>query len=179
MGCNQSTEADIKNSKNDTRSKAQPTSNQQPGQSSQTPSKQIGVPAKDSEDGQPQEFSYSKLRELDNDYFKDIIDRTAQKFIDVSMTGSDGGKDAYIGRDKDYSAQIKDTKITKPATLTGLPHLSQACQVSNLHNLLSQPVPFDNELMSNYTNSILNSLNNIAVKDCGELVVFFGNSLKN
>ncbi|KAM9956591.1 hypothetical protein ACTFIR_003312 [Dictyostelium discoideum] len=174
MGCVVSKSDDIKN-ENESRQRNQASSSQQPS-SSQTPSKQIGIAAKDSEE-QPQEVSYSQMRELDNDFFKDIIDRTAQKFIDVSMVGPDG-KDSFLDREKDYSAQIKDSKLLKPTSLTSLPRLSQQCQMSNLQNLLSQPTTFDNELMSKYTTSISENLNGIHVKECGELVVFFGNSLK-
>ncbi|EGC33371.1 hypothetical protein DICPUDRAFT_88812 [Dictyostelium purpureum] len=173
MGCFMSKVNDNKN-ENDARSRNQASSSQSTSSSAQTPSKQINIQPKEEEN--QQEVSYSQMRELDNDYFKDIIDRTAQKFIDVSMVGPDG-KDPF-DKEKDYSSQIKESKIHKPVALTALPRLSQHCQTSNLHNLLSQPTNFDSELMNRYSNSILESLNNIHVKDCGELVVFFGNSLK-
>jgi len=115
------------------------------------------------------------MREQDNDFFKGIIDKTAQKLIDVSMAGPDG-KD-YIDKGKDYSTQIKTSTISKPTGLTSLPHLSAACTTSNLQNLLSQPAHVDNEI-SRYTSNIVDALNNVNVKDCGELVVSFANSLQ-
>ncbi|GAM27710.1 hypothetical protein SAMD00019534_108860, partial [Acytostelium subglobosum LB1] len=169
MGCNQSKNED--NQKADER-KRNPDVKEPI--SAQTPSKQIGVPIKEEE--QP-DVSYSQMREMDNDYFKDIIDRTAQKFIDVSTVGPEAA-DVFLEREKDYSSQIKETSIGKSSILYSLPHLSQSCQMANLHNLLSQPVPFDNELMTKCSSSISSAIGNIHVKDCGELVVFFGTSLK-
>ncbi|EGG21886.1 hypothetical protein DFA_01772 [Cavenderia fasciculata] len=160
---------------NNERSRNQPSNNQSGSTVVQTPSKQIGVPKEN--DDQPQEVSYSQMREMDNDFFKDIIDRTALKFIDVSAVGPDA-KD-IIFEEKDYSSQIKETNIGKSNILFGLPHLSQATNVSNLHNLLSQPVPFDSDLMNKFNSNIVSSLNNVAIKDCGDLVVTFGASLKN
>ncbi|KAF2070822.1 hypothetical protein CYY_007869 [Polysphondylium violaceum] len=171
MGCNQSKNDDIKND-NEARQRNTASSSQNAGNPSQTPSKQIGVPSKENEE--PQEVSYSLMREQDNDFFKGIIDRTAQKFIDVSMVGPDGKE--YVG-ERDYSNQIKGSTITKPSGLTSLPRLSAACSTSNLQNLLSQPTPIDNDI-SKYTSNIVDALNNVNIKDCGELVVSFANSLK-
>ncbi|EFA83291.1 hypothetical protein PPL_04081 [Heterostelium album PN500] len=163
MGCNQSTAKD----KQEDRQRTQPANNAGQSTQTQTASKQIGVPNQENE--KEPDVSYSQMREMDNDFFKDIIDRTAQKFIDVSTVGPDA-KDSFPYQEKDYSSQIKETTINKSNILYSLPHLSQSCQPSNLHNLLSQPVPFDTDLMSRCSSSISSAVNNINIKDCGELV---------
>eukprot|EP00128_Syssomonas_multiformis_P002580 Colp12_sorted_trinity150504_noHs@29104 len=122
MGCNQSTAKDVKESRQRGQSKAQPAA-------SSTPTKPIArlAPGVASENEDNLGTSYTDKRVGEQDFFKEIISRTAENFIDVSQASAP----ATIGTKEAAEKEQGYKELIKTATV----------DTKKLRDLFSLPVP--------------------------------------
>eukprot|EP00026_Physarum_polycephalum_P019685 Phypoly_transcript_21810.p1 GENE.Phypoly_transcript_21810~~Phypoly_transcript_21810.p1 ORF type:complete len:174 (+),score=32.77 Phypoly_transcript_21810:61-582(+) len=169
MGCNQSKQEDIKTD-NEQRQRTAP----QPAASQSTPSRSIASSApNDQNNNMMLGMSYTDQKDNEHGYFKDIVDRTAHNFIDVSVTGLPMEKEAPKAHSKDFSGSLFDPKDFDTKAY-GLPNPSATHQYQPVKNTLSQPTtPQLVEFVTSTNHSIVAGLKAMHVNDVGEIVTNF------
>jgi len=174
MGCNQSKASDIQDaSKGSQRTRKIDTNGTKKplGQRTTVP---VGVGPEDKlpNDG---EFSrsYHDQREVETDYWKNIIENTASDFIDVSSTIAPlEGNDA-AQRVKDYSRQIKQSKVYD-VSLYKLPSSSSSNNNPATVLVMNSISPDDKDFMHHCGQSVISAMRQgLVVKNMGPIVVSF------
>mmetsp|Transcript_6257 Transcript_6257/g.25260 ORF Transcript_6257/g.25260 Transcript_6257/m.25260 type:complete len:211 (+) Transcript_6257:33-665(+) len=119
--------------------------------------------------------SYSERREMENDaFFRRLIDRTNEEFIDVSQnTVPLDGADA-VHRTKDYLRIVDE--LDMPTTTNGVFDLGKGTLGhEEVQSILDKTAvtPHDITFMRKCGDDLSSALRNMAVKDKGALVVPF------
>jgi len=178
MGCNQSKNEDIRND-NEQRARTQAVNtgsapnNISGANMAVSPVRPIGTPLQAVLDADAQNLgmSYTDTRDLESDYFKDIIERTTQNFIDVAITtGPLEGKDA-LERARDYSDKVSKTVVGKPSVLFSVP-LPSSSTPSNLKPFLSVDT-VDKELINKFSHNCSAAFQSMHIESRGDLIVSF------
>jgi len=123
----------------------------------------------------PRAASYNDKREVENDFFKEIIEKTAQNLIDVSQSSSilDGSGIDVASREKQYSEHISSFMIPqKSKTIFVLPEPSQV-NVSLQDTFASPFTPDIQEFLNQAGKAIHSAFQEVKIKDCGPIVVQF------
>ena len=170
MGCNGSKQDDVHNSR------------QRAGQ--ETPSKTASMKIGGGQAAAPDNTentailgtSYTDQRQAEQDYFKEIIDRTAQSFIDVSSVPVAIDKKDAQDRSKEYVAQLSEASST--AAMRSLQNLHSLPNTSG-SNITSAMLSEETRLTSNDVELIRKSLDAVVlaaqfkVKDVGDIIIPF------
>jgi len=162
MGCNESKQEDIKkDNEQRARTQVQPINS-----TTATPTKAIASSVTNNE-AMLLGTSFSDTREVEQGYFKDIVDRTAHNFIDVSVTPSQVSEKKY----RDFRGQVMDNKALSGYTFDRIPVTSQAYNIS----VLTQPTPnkISIDFADKWSQSMTSVFKGLKVKDVGELVISF------
>eukprot|EP01027_Heterolobosea_sp_BB2_P000808 GEZU01001196.1.p1 GENE.GEZU01001196.1~~GEZU01001196.1.p1 ORF type:complete len:172 (+),score=47.09 GEZU01001196.1:104-619(+) len=166
MGCAQSTSNDVQRSKVDENNNNKKAA----GPSSSNPSAQPAIIAnkQKSPDNLQLGQSYSEMKIGESEMFKDIIERTAANFIDISQTGAPTENNNAV---RDISSQVKLTESIKKK-LYGLP---AAAEHASIGDVLTRESVTDNdvELFNRLADSFKTCLEEMKIEDVGELVVSF------
>ena len=120
--------------------------------------------------------SYTDQRQAEQDYFRDIIDRTAQNFIDVSSVPVAIDKKDASDRTKEYLQLLAQAPATSVASLNKLYSLTTN---NNSMNSTAAMLSEETRLTTNDVEMIGKSLENVVavsqfkVKDCGDIIIPF------
>eukprot|EP00696_Hemimastix_kukwesjijk_P007560 gnl/Hemi2/19574_TR6503_c0_g1_i1.p1 gnl/Hemi2/19574_TR6503_c0_g1~~gnl/Hemi2/19574_TR6503_c0_g1_i1.p1 ORF type:complete len:178 (-),score=22.65 gnl/Hemi2/19574_TR6503_c0_g1_i1:102-635(-) len=175
MGCNSSKGRDIENSKrqrvpNAPNPQSQSTTNTSP---LGTPAR--GIPGAAIPGGGERNIaqSYSENRMGEQDLFKDIVDRAAQNFIDVTYTPAPLEDKDALDRIRTYTAQMANSQLLQ-SSIFALPMAA----VSNgfaggVNAVLSvQPLdPRDFRLVTTCSQVCSAAMQSMRVQDVGDIVV--------
>eukprot|EP00697_Spironema_sp_BW2_P011364 gnl/Spiro4/27026_TR13443_c0_g1_i1.p1 gnl/Spiro4/27026_TR13443_c0_g1~~gnl/Spiro4/27026_TR13443_c0_g1_i1.p1 ORF type:complete len:175 (-),score=16.04 gnl/Spiro4/27026_TR13443_c0_g1_i1:48-572(-) len=164
MGCNSSKSKDIENSR-------RPRVAVPPVGGQASPSTQArGIPGATASVGSAAK-SYTENRMMETDLFVDVVDRAAQKFIDISQTPAPlEGKDA-VERSAGYASQIASLHIQRTA-LFSLPGTALTSGNVSLHSILSQPSDLNEiKLAQTCARQMQQAYASMHIVDIGELVV--------
>eukprot|EP01119_Soliformovum_irregulare_P001229 TRINITY_DN10953_c0_g1_i1.p1 TRINITY_DN10953_c0_g1~~TRINITY_DN10953_c0_g1_i1.p1 ORF type:complete len:172 (-),score=36.35 TRINITY_DN10953_c0_g1_i1:403-918(-) len=167
MGCNQTKQNDIQRSQEPRK---------RVGGGSQSSSVPVGISsnevAKSNLDAAMLGKSKTDQREIEIDYFKNIIESTASNLIDVYTTIVPI-EAAEASRHKDYTSQIKGSTIKiKEFSFSALPTISNNNN-GQTQNLLSQAPEDIKEDLARGCHQFSQSVKEMKVKDCGPVIVEF------
>eukprot|EP01137_Pigoraptor_chileana_P016754 Opistho-2@73808 len=173
MGCNQSTSKDVQESR--TRApNAGARKPQSTPSAAASPARNIGGGSFSGPSGDGVQFgkSYTDQRTGEQDFFKDIIQRTAENFIDVTQQSARLEVVDTTDRIKEYSDAVNQAGLGKSAlSLYALPKSSVT--TANVAAVISAPVAIskaDVDFLSTVATGLLNAASYMQVKDCGALI---------
>eukprot|EP00002_Diphylleia_rotans_P015630 TRINITY_DN3024_c0_g1_i1.p1 TRINITY_DN3024_c0_g1~~TRINITY_DN3024_c0_g1_i1.p1 ORF type:complete len:177 (-),score=28.12 TRINITY_DN3024_c0_g1_i1:563-1093(-) len=172
MGCNSSKNQDVSRSRN---APASPAPKQQTSNSAQvrSPAHQISQKEEKPEVNMP-EPSYSDRKIAEMEFFKDVIERATNKFIDVAEEPNQSAP-SYADHRKDYNAALSSISVNvEKVRIFQLPRLSSVC--SEPKHILSESgivTQTDIEFASKWTSALSLSLTAFKTRECGQLIVPF------
>eukprot|EP01136_Pigoraptor_vietnamica_P011761 Opistho-1_new@50990 len=173
MGCNQSTSKDVQESRQRAPNAAQ-RKVQTPGSATASPARTIGgAGAGASGDGVQFGKSYTDQRTGETqDFFKDIIQRTAENFIDVTQQSARLEAVDSAERVKEYADAVNHAGLGKGAlALYALPKSSVTpAAVVAVMSAPSAVSKGDIDFLTLAATGLLNAASYMQVKDCGALI---------
>eukprot|EP01094_Clydonella_sp_ATCC50884_P021987 TRINITY_DN4956_c0_g1_i2.p1 TRINITY_DN4956_c0_g1~~TRINITY_DN4956_c0_g1_i2.p1 ORF type:complete len:189 (-),score=60.00 TRINITY_DN4956_c0_g1_i2:46-612(-) len=182
MGCNQSTDGDVSGSKRERK----PSVAERPQDIDRPPRSSVPIGgALSSERAGPRQDdillgkSHTERREAENEqyeqYFKDLIERTANDLIDVSQnTAPLEGRDAE-DRAHEYKERLTSTPLSHAAvaSIFGIPKASDSNPSTQA---LLDAVPIsssDLQFMEKSAQTVATAFHDMEVRSCGDIVVKF------
>jgi len=103
-------------------------------------------------------------------FFQDILDRTAQNFIDVSVNTIPPEKDTSK-KVTDFNAVKIDHRLLESLKFGDIPSPSLSCSIALLH--VPTVTKQTNDFVTTCSQSVSNALIRMHVKDAGDIVISF------